>query len=195
MRSLVLCALVGVGFLAWQAGPLFAAEPEPLPATIRVTLPADAKLTIDDHSTLSTSANRSFVTPPLAVGRVYHYDFKAEYTRAGKTITIQEVVTVRPGLETVVDLNPPGLENAVTPASYTTGAEGGIVPAAFTTDVPPNGTPRSPGFLVPAGPLPGRFGTPAREGFIVAPMSEQGPSINAGPPGSNSSLGLPVGEG
>src|SRR5260370_3316451 len=38
------------------------------PAVIQVTLPADARLTVDGHPTTSTSENRTFVTPALPDG-------------------------------------------------------------------------------------------------------------------------------
>src|SRR5579884_2698081 len=43
----------------------------PAPATLRVTLPADATLKLDDYQSRSTAATRTFVTPPLEQGKVY----------------------------------------------------------------------------------------------------------------------------
>ncbi len=49
------------------------------PATIVVTLPADAKLEIDGNSTKSTGAKREFESPPLPVGKEFYYTFKVTY--------------------------------------------------------------------------------------------------------------------
>jgi uncharacterized protein (TIGR03000 family) len=70
-------------------------------------LPADAKLTIDGAATQSTSAERSFITPPLEQGKTFHYTFRAEFVRGAKTITVTEQVPVRAGRESVVSLSWP----------------------------------------------------------------------------------------
>jgi len=72
------------------------------PATIIVSLPADAKLMIDDYATKSTSAARVFNSPELAPGQAFSYTLKAEIVRDGQTLTVTEQVTVRAGLETRV---------------------------------------------------------------------------------------------
>jgi uncharacterized protein (TIGR03000 family) len=74
----------------------------PAPATILVSLPADAKLMIDDTTTKSTSAARVFVSPELAPGQQFHYTLKAEIVRDGQTLTVTEQVAVRAGAETRV---------------------------------------------------------------------------------------------
>jgi len=48
------------------------------PATIVVTLPADAKLTVDGAPTTSTSGQRTLITPALSVGMTYVYTLQAE---------------------------------------------------------------------------------------------------------------------
>jgi len=77
----------------------------PAPATIVVTLPAEAKLTIDDAATASTSSPRVFMSPALSPGKAYHYTLKAEYTKDGKPVTVSRQIEVRAGAETRVDLN------------------------------------------------------------------------------------------
>ncbi len=81
--------------------------PTTAPATLVVSLPADAKLTIDDNATTSTGARRMFVTPSLKLGGEYHYTLKAETLRNGKANVIEQVVTVRPGQLTQVTLEQP----------------------------------------------------------------------------------------
>jgi uncharacterized protein (TIGR03000 family) len=79
----------------------------PAPATILVSLPADAKLTIDDNATVSTSANRRFVTPTLQSGRDFTYTLKAEVVRDGKPLATTKVITVRAGETTQVEIEVP----------------------------------------------------------------------------------------
>jgi uncharacterized protein (TIGR03000 family) len=72
------------------------------PATILVTLPAEAKLTIDGASTKSTSASRLFQSPNLRPGRDYVYTLRAEVVRDGQNVAQEQRVTVRAGEETRV---------------------------------------------------------------------------------------------
>ncbi len=76
----------------------------PAPATIIVTLAADAKLSIDDAATTSTASPRVFTSPVLPVGHDYHYTLKAEMVRNGKPVVISREVTVRAGEESRVNL-------------------------------------------------------------------------------------------
>jgi uncharacterized protein (TIGR03000 family) len=78
----------------------------PAPATIIVSLPANAKLTVDDTVTKSTSATRVFTSPALEGGQEYVYNLKAEVVENGKTITLAKQVAVRAGNETTVSLFP-----------------------------------------------------------------------------------------
>jgi uncharacterized protein (TIGR03000 family) len=71
------------------------------PATIIVSMPADAKLSIDDASTTSMGAVRTFVSPNLNTGREYHYTLRTEIS--GKSIAKQ--ITVRAGEETRIELS------------------------------------------------------------------------------------------
>ncbi len=65
----------------------------PAPATILVTLPPDAKLTIDGSPTTSTSSVRTLVSPPLERGSSYIYTLRAELN--GQTQS--QEIRVRPG--------------------------------------------------------------------------------------------------
>jgi uncharacterized protein (TIGR03000 family) len=69
----------------------------PAPATIIVSLPANATLTIDDAATTSTASPRVFTSPVLPVGRDFHYTLKAQIVRDGKTVEVSKEVTVRAG--------------------------------------------------------------------------------------------------
>jgi uncharacterized protein (TIGR03000 family) len=77
------------------------------PATIIVSLPADAKLTVDDAPTTSTSSTRVLVSPTLEPGREFHYTLTAEITRDGKPQVTSQRITVRAGEETRVNLQFP----------------------------------------------------------------------------------------
>lgn len=77
------------------------------PATIVVSLPADAKLTIDDAATVSTSERRIFVSPNLPTGQEFHYTLKAEVQVDGKAQQVTKVVTVRAGEQTEIQLAAP----------------------------------------------------------------------------------------
>jgi len=77
------------------------------PATIVVTLPADAKLTIDGAATRSTTGVRTFVTPALENGMEFSYTLKAEVVRDGQTFSTEQRVTVRGGAESKINLTVP----------------------------------------------------------------------------------------
>jgi uncharacterized protein (TIGR03000 family) len=74
------------------------------PATLVLSLPADAKVTLDGVVTTSTSATRTFVTPELLPAKEFVYVLSAEIVRDGQTLTVKQEVTVRAGEETRVTL-------------------------------------------------------------------------------------------
>jgi uncharacterized protein (TIGR03000 family) len=74
------------------------------PARIVVSLPADANLTIDGTTTVSTSARRVFESPRLASGRTYSYTFQAQYTRDGRPVTVSRNVRITAGAEVNVSM-------------------------------------------------------------------------------------------
>jgi len=76
-------------------------------ATIVVSLPAEATLTVDDTATTSTSASRVFFTPALEEGKEFSYTLKATVVREGTPVSISKQVAVRAGLETRVTLDIP----------------------------------------------------------------------------------------
>lgn len=69
-------------------------------ATVIVSLPADAKLYIEDQPTQSVSSSRTFVSPKLDAGKDYFYTLRAEIVVDGKTVSMTRQLTVRAG-ETV----------------------------------------------------------------------------------------------
>jgi uncharacterized protein (TIGR03000 family) len=73
-------------------------------ATLRVRLMADAQLVINDYQTQQTGQLRRFVSPPLEVGKSYHYTLKWTDHKDGQPDTQQKVVPVRAGDDQEVDL-------------------------------------------------------------------------------------------
>ncbi|MCI0377955.1 MAG: TIGR03000 domain-containing protein [Gemmataceae bacterium] len=75
------------------------------PATIVVTLPADASLTVDGNATTSTTERRTFITPELETSADYVYTLRAEIVREGRSIVQTQQITVRGGQTTEVPFN------------------------------------------------------------------------------------------
>jgi len=80
----------------------------PAPAILIVTLPADARLTIDDAATESTSGTRHFASPALEPGKNFFYLLEGQLARDGRVFTASRRVVVRAGQETRVSLEFPG---------------------------------------------------------------------------------------
>jgi uncharacterized protein (TIGR03000 family) len=80
------------------------------PATIVVSLPATARLTIDGNPTTSSSGLRVFASPSLQPGREYYYTLRAEVVRNGQTVAQTQRVAVRAGEETRVTLALPAAQ-------------------------------------------------------------------------------------
>ena len=76
-----------------------------VPATIVVSLPADARLIVDGTSTSSTSDRRTLVTPELEFGSTYVYTMRAEIVRDGQTVAQVQTVNVRGGEVSTVNFN------------------------------------------------------------------------------------------
>jgi uncharacterized protein (TIGR03000 family) len=77
----------------------------PASATIIVSLPAGARLTVDGAVTTSTSERRTLVSPELPVGQTYVYTLRAEVTNNGQTSAQEQQVTVRGGETSTVQFN------------------------------------------------------------------------------------------
>ena len=79
----------------------------PAPAIIVVSLPAEAKLLVDDAATTSTSGRRVFASPALEPGKDFYYTLKGEWLHDGSLLTATQRVRVRAGQETQVQLEFP----------------------------------------------------------------------------------------
>jgi uncharacterized protein (TIGR03000 family) len=75
------------------------------PATIIVSLPADARLFVDGSATTSTSARRTLVTPELAFGQTYAYTMRVEVVRDGQVQAQTQQVNVIGGQIANVQFN------------------------------------------------------------------------------------------
>lgn len=80
--------------------------PRPVPATVTVTLPADAKLLFNDSPAAGTGTVRTFYTTLLVPGRDYEYTLTAQVVRDGQAKVVTERVLVRGGQNTKVTLDP-----------------------------------------------------------------------------------------
>jgi uncharacterized protein (TIGR03000 family) len=77
------------------------------PARITVSLPADARLTIDDYTSPARSDTHIIVSSPMGVEQTRTYVLKAEVVRDGKRQVMEERVTVHGGEQAKVNLSLP----------------------------------------------------------------------------------------
>jgi uncharacterized protein (TIGR03000 family) len=91
-------------------------------AEITVLVPADAEVFFDGDPTIQKGTERLFTTPPLEVGKKYHYDLLARWKQGGKTVEQTRKVEVSGGARVRVDFS--------TPHSPATGAATGKEPPA-----------------------------------------------------------------
>jgi uncharacterized protein (TIGR03000 family) len=89
----------------WTPSPaaLPAATAVPTSASLRVSMPADAKLSVGDFNTESSGSVRFFQSPPLVEGKTYAYELCAEVNRSGRTVTETKTIVVRAGQSAEVD--------------------------------------------------------------------------------------------
>lgn len=80
-------------------------------ATVVVTLPADARMSIDGQLSSLTGSTRVFETPPLATTAEHYYQIKIEVERGGKTLQHTETVIVKPGRVSRVNFAEPAATN------------------------------------------------------------------------------------
>ena len=71
-------------------------------AYLNISVPADAKLYLQDQLMTVEGAQRRFVTPVIAAGETHLYTVKVEIVRDGKTLTKTAQTTVIPGQEAFV---------------------------------------------------------------------------------------------
>lgn len=74
--------------------------------TLKVSLPPESILFIDETPTRSIGPERKFITPPLATNKTFYYTLKWTYRDRGRQVTRMAVIEFRAGKETDVDLRP-----------------------------------------------------------------------------------------
>jgi uncharacterized protein (TIGR03000 family) len=117
MYSFLLFTALSSSLAAPAERPKVDSAAEPAPATIRVHLPADAKLYFDGEATHSNSSVREFETPLLEPGKTYCYQIVGKVVRDGRTITARKEVDLRAGEVTEVTLNLPKPKRPPVPAT------------------------------------------------------------------------------
>jgi uncharacterized protein (TIGR03000 family) len=172
MKFFVPAALLSASFLITGTSPVSAAPQQAAkPAHLHVIVPPDAILTIDGQPTKSTSADRWFITPPLAPGKLFHYDLTAKFTRDGKNLSVQQTVGVRAGQTTNVSFDLLGSRSGV--------ASGiGMRETQAFYDEP--GTDDEAGFPASAFPTPGLRGYYVPYGGLIAGYRLDGARAPAG---------------
>jgi len=84
-------------------------------ARLIITLPAGAKLYVDDQPIPATN-KKEFRTPKLEQGEKYFYDLRAEIVQDGKTVTKTKRVTITAGDVIKADFSTPGSQRGVAAA-------------------------------------------------------------------------------
>jgi uncharacterized protein (TIGR03000 family) len=103
-QQFFLVVLTGFAFLLPGRALTGQQSTDSQPATIRVYVPADAKITVDGTPTKQTGGDRRYVSPPLSLGKKYVYTFRATWQDQGKAIVREKEVQIEGGKETTVDL-------------------------------------------------------------------------------------------
>jgi uncharacterized protein (TIGR03000 family) len=88
---------------------------EPLVTTLKVNVPADAKVYLAGHETTSTGEVREFSTTKLDGDKAWKaYPVRVEYQRDGRTLTREQVVTIEAGQskEVTFDFDAPEVAQA-----------------------------------------------------------------------------------
>jgi uncharacterized protein (TIGR03000 family) len=95
--------------------PQGAAAPGQAPAEIKVVVPADVELVFDGDPTRQRGTERRFTSPPLDIGRTYHYVILARWNQAGTPVEQTRKVPVTGGATIRVDFLSPTAANGEGP--------------------------------------------------------------------------------
>jgi uncharacterized protein (TIGR03000 family) len=77
------------------------------PATLIVSLPAEARLKVGGHVVKAAGGVRTLRSPALEPGKAYEYTLEADLEQDGRTRVVRQVVEVRAGAEVRVKLEVP----------------------------------------------------------------------------------------
>jgi uncharacterized protein (TIGR03000 family) len=99
-------ATVGTGNESILRAGYYTPSPSPTAsadrASVRVVLPADALLFVENRRFQQTGSERSFLTPPLEAKAEYDYTFRIEYMRQGEKVIREITVTLAAGRSVTV---------------------------------------------------------------------------------------------
>jgi uncharacterized protein (TIGR03000 family) len=111
LQTICLAILLGCAPVLAGPAPVAPAEEsgqvERAKAEITVLVPADAEVFFDGDPTIQKGTERRFVTPPLEVGKKYHYDVLARWKKDGKAVEQTRKVEVSGGGSVRVDFFAP----------------------------------------------------------------------------------------
>jgi uncharacterized protein (TIGR03000 family) len=104
VAALLLSALCAVTFAPRALGqPQGASPPGEAPAEITVIVPEDAAIFFDGDPTRQRGTERRFFSPPLEIGRTYHYAILARWQKGGQAVEQTRKVLVTGGGRVRVD--------------------------------------------------------------------------------------------
>jgi uncharacterized protein (TIGR03000 family) len=72
---------------------------------LTVSVPADAKVFVNDRETTSTGEQREYISRNLQPGARYSYTVRAEFNRDGKPVTEEKTVQLTAGQNSALDFN------------------------------------------------------------------------------------------
>ena len=101
--ALLAAALLAAALLAAAHAQPPTRPPAQARANIVVLVPADAEVFFDGDPTTQKGAERLFLSPPLEVGKEYHYTVRARWTQDGKKVEQTRKFAVRGGGRVRVD--------------------------------------------------------------------------------------------
>jgi uncharacterized protein (TIGR03000 family) len=81
------------------------AMPDPSQAHLRIFVPADAKVWVEDVVTTQTGSTRYFTSPQLSGDKEYVYHMKAQWQKDGRSVSREQQVTIHAGDWVTVDFN------------------------------------------------------------------------------------------
>ncbi|MFO0842912.1 MAG: TIGR03000 domain-containing protein [Gemmataceae bacterium] len=87
-----------------DSGTAVASQTDPGTAMLVVSVPTDAKVSIDGQATVSTTATRYFQTPTLTAGKTYGYTLEAAFVKDGAPVKVSKTVTFKAGDTVRLDL-------------------------------------------------------------------------------------------
>jgi uncharacterized protein (TIGR03000 family) len=78
-----------------------------MPAQLEVRVPVNARVTFNGDPTRADGSTRSFTTPSLEFGKVFHYELRAAWQENGREMTQTRTVDIQAGRYVVVDFTQP----------------------------------------------------------------------------------------